>query len=729
MRMLTGPALVEALRGVHVFVTEIDVADAAALVRCDDLRAIVVCRGDAVNVDVEACSALGIPVLHTPARNADAVADLALAFMLMLARKLAAANGFLREPGGEAGDMGRMGRAFGEFQGRELWHKTVGLVGLGAVGRKVIERLRGFGARVLVHDPHLSEDAVRLHGAEPAGLDELLAASDFVSLHASVTDASRGMIGERELARMGEGSFLINTARAALVDEEALVRALASGRLGGAALDVFAVEPPGADHPLLALPNVVATPHLGGNTADVAAHQGRIVVDELSCLQRGATPAHCLNPETLDSWSWAQRRERPAPDVLERIGRGPGPAVSDLQRKSAPVEKATPRPIAASKPPASSTEGAAPDAGAGPETEIRARFEAVLAAFTSGIASDAALAAFAEGAADVDLHFVVSDLGSQFHVGFAGGAVRTGLGPPAVEAAVQLKLSADLLDGMFTGRRNPMQAAMNGELSFSGDAAKAMTLNQIQGDLERLYHAAREQAGDPGDLSAPPAPGAAPGKASDDDAAADDVRHELVEVVRELYDAHLITSTGGNVSVRASDEEAAWITPSQLFKGDLSPEVLVRIGMNGRALDPHSRSPSSEALMHTAVYRARPEVRAVVHCHAPQATILANAGLPFLPVSTEAAFLSAIGRVPFVMPGTQELADAVVEALGEGWAVLMQNHGLLVAGRSLRRCADMCEIVERSCEVILGCFALGKEPPTLPEETVKTLARYGDLMA
>jgi autoinducer 2 (AI-2) kinase len=402
--------------------------------------------------------------------------------------------------------------------------------------------------------------------------------------------------------------------------------------------------------------------------------------------------------------------------------------VSDLQKDSAPGEKAAPRPIAASKPPASSTAGAAADAGTGPDAEIRARFEAVLAAFTNGIATDAALAAFAGGAGDVDLHFVVSDLGSEFHVGFAGGAVRAGLGAPAGEAAVQLKLSADLLDGMFTGRRNPMQAAMNGELSFSGDAAKAMTLNQIQGDLERLYHAAREQAGDPGDLSALPAPGAAPAKARDV-AAPDDVRHELVEVVRELYDAHLITSTGGNVSVRAADEEAAWITPSQLFKGDLSSEVLVRIGMNGRALDPDSRSPSSEALMHTAVYRARPEVQAVVHCHAPQATILANAGLPFLPVSTEAAFLSGIGRVPFVMPGTQELADAVVEALGEGWAVLMQNHGLLVAGRSLRRCADMCEIVERSCEVILGCFALGKEPPTLPEETVRTLARYGDLMA
>ncbi len=119
----------------------------------------------------------------------------------------------------------------------------------------------------------------------------------------------------------------------------------------------------------------------------------------------------------------------------------------------------------------------------------------------------------------------------------------------------------------------------------------------------------------------------------------------------------------------------------------------------------------------------------MIHCHATHATILANSGLPFVPISTEAAFFANIGRIPFVMPGTQELADAIVAAMGKGWAVLMQNHGLLVAGRTLRRAADMAEIIERTAQVIIGCRAVGVEPPVLPPEVVETLSQYGDLMA
>jgi autoinducer 2 (AI-2) kinase len=334
MRLLRGEALAQALEGVGVFVTEIDVLDAATLCGARDLRVVATCRGDAVNVDVGACTELGIPVLHAPGRNAESVADLTLAFLLMLARHLPAADAFLREPGGVAGDMARMGRAFARFQGRELGAQTVGLVGFGAVGRAVAARLRGFGTRCLACDPFVPSAEMRRAGVEPVSLATLLAESDFVSLHAPGSAGDRPLIGAAELARMKPGAFLINTARARLVDASALAEALRSGRVAGAALDVFAVEPPGADDPLLALPNVIATPHVGGNTADVATHQGRIVAAGLEQLRAGGCPPTLLNPETLERFEWGARRPGPPPEQIARLSARPAPGVTDLDTGS-----------------------------------------------------------------------------------------------------------------------------------------------------------------------------------------------------------------------------------------------------------------------------------------------------------------------------------------------------------------------------------------------------------
>ena len=742
MRLLAGPALVEALEGVEVFVTEVDVIDAAALAKLPALRAIATCRGDAVNVDIDACSAFGVPVLHAPGRNAEAVADLAVGFALMLLRKLPEAAGFLRQPGIEPGDLGRMGQAFGRLRGRELGGKTVGLIGLGAVGRAVARRLRGFGARVLVADPFVGAEQAALSDAALVPLDELLARSDVVSLHAPVTDATRGMLGMRELSLLKPGALLINTARAALVDEQALLVGLGSGHIGGAAIDVFEIEPPGSDHPLLRFDNVIATPHVGGNTAEIGGHQGRIVAADLARLVRGERPHHVLNPAVLAHFDW--RAPRPEPDrvTLAALAGRAGPAVSDLQRDakrtrpSPPGQDSRPRyPLQAAEGGAQRGEAERSSSGRAtaqqpdrPEVDpkILDTMQRILASFVARVVADEQLQRFAADR-DVTLHFTLNDLGLSFWLRLRG-ALAGALGAPDARPEVDLKLRADVLDGMFTGRVNPMQAAMNGRLSFTGDAAKAMTLQQLQPDLARHYRAAREEIGDPGDLTALAEPsGAAAAKPAP--AGAGDLRAELCRVVGELYAQELITATGGNVSARSPGSSEVWITPSQLFKGDLRPEILVRVDLDGQPLDAGAASPSSERLMHCAVYRARPEAMAVVHAHAPHATILANAGLPFLPVSTEAAFFGNIPRVPFIMPGTEALAKAVEQAARESWAVLLVNHGLLVGGRSLRRAADMVEIVERSAEVILGCYAVGKEPPTLPDDVVAQLRSMGDLVA
>lgn len=203
---------------------------------------------------------------------------------------------------------------------------------------------------------------------------------------------------------------------------------------------------------------------------------------------------------------------------------------------------------------------------------------------------------------------------------------------------------------------------------------------------------------------------------------------ELVQVVDEIYTTGLITATGGNVSAKLPGFAQILITPSQLFKGGLHPNLLVRIDLEGHPLDPDARPPSIEWPMHCAIYQTRPDVGAIIHAHAPQATILGLSGLPFLPISTEAVFLGDLPRVPFKMPGTNDLAQAVVAALGAGAAVLLLNHGILAAARDLRRAANIAETVERTAQIILGCYAVGTQPPTLPEDAIDSLREMENML-
>jgi ribulose-5-phosphate 4-epimerase/fuculose-1-phosphate aldolase len=212
-----------------------------------------------------------------------------------------------------------------------------------------------------------------------------------------------------------------------------------------------------------------------------------------------------------------------------------------------------------------------------------------------------------------------------------------------------------------------------------------MSLQRVQSDLVRVYSAARAHVGDPGDLASIGKNGTAYTTPPPVLGKLQDPRAGLVQATRELFEQGLITATGGNLSIRIEGKNELWITPSQLFKGDLSDKVMVRIDLEGNALDADALAPSSERLVHTEILKARSDCQVVVHAHAPYATMLALSGIPFMPITTEAAFLKELPVVPFIMPGTRELALEVVKHLGKSAAALMQNHGVVVAASSMRR--------------------------------------------
>jgi D-3-phosphoglycerate dehydrogenase / 2-oxoglutarate reductase len=251
------------------------------------LRAIASTRGDPNNVDIGAATAAGIPVLNTPGRNADAVAEMAVALLLAATRHLVAADADVR-----SGNMFRDGSIpYQRFRGAEIAGRTAGLVGLGAVGRALRWRLTGLGLRVIAYDPY--------HDEAQHSLDDLLAEADIVSLHAPVTEDTAGMIGAKQFGAMRDGVVFINTARAQLHDTDALVDALRAGKVAAAGLDHFAGEWLPTDHPLTGMSNVVLTPHIGGATWDTEARQAQMVADDLEALLGGGTPAHIVNPEVL----------------------------------------------------------------------------------------------------------------------------------------------------------------------------------------------------------------------------------------------------------------------------------------------------------------------------------------------------------------------------------------------------------------------------------------------
>ncbi len=257
--------LIAALRGCSaLLVRGATRVTAEVLAAAPDLKVVARAGTGLDNIDVAAAKQRGVTVLNTPAANAISVAELTLGLMLALDRNVVAACSDLRQ--------GRWEKS--KYAGRELCGKALGLVGFGRIGREVAVRARAFGMRISAFDPVLEAWPPGFEWvARASGLDLLLSDADYVSLHVPLSPETRHLIGAPQLSRMKRDAVLVNCARGGTVDEAALHAALASGVLRGAALDVFAAEPPGKT-PLLELPNVIATPHLGASTAEAQDRAG-----------------------------------------------------------------------------------------------------------------------------------------------------------------------------------------------------------------------------------------------------------------------------------------------------------------------------------------------------------------------------------------------------------------------------------------------------------------------
>ena len=285
--------LVELLRGCAGALTMVtDRIDAALLDAAPGLRVVSTFAVGYDNIDVAAATARGVVICNTPGVLTEATADATFSLLLAAARRIPEGIAYVRD--GEW----RAWRPM-VLLGRDIHAATLGIVGLGRIGRAVARRARGFEMRVLYHGRARQPDAERALGVEYAPLDELLAASNFVSLHCALTPATRGLIGAREFGIMRPDAILINAARGPVVDTDALVAALRDGQIGGAALDVTDPEPLPADHPLVGLPSAIVVPHTASSTVATRDRMADLAARNILAVLGGTPPPAIVNPAVL----------------------------------------------------------------------------------------------------------------------------------------------------------------------------------------------------------------------------------------------------------------------------------------------------------------------------------------------------------------------------------------------------------------------------------------------
>jgi D-3-phosphoglycerate dehydrogenase len=271
----------------HTFVT------ADLLAKFPQLLAVSTYGAGYDSVDVAACTRAGVAVMSQMGANRDSVAEHTLGLILSVVHRIAEQDRRMR--------VEKLTRRE-DVMGREVKGMTLGLVGIGEVGTRVAEMAPVFGMKVIATDPFVAPEEIRRRGAEPVSLDDLIARSDIVSLHCPRDATTLGMFGAAQFAKMKRGSYFVSTARGGIHDERALAESLASGHLAGAGLDVWEPEPPPLDHPLLALPNVIASFHTAGVTHEARRNVATMGSDQIVRMLRGERPARLVNPEVWEAF-------------------------------------------------------------------------------------------------------------------------------------------------------------------------------------------------------------------------------------------------------------------------------------------------------------------------------------------------------------------------------------------------------------------------------------------
>ncbi len=277
---------------IEILVIEADFVFQEVFVEAKGLKLVGICRGTTSHVDVESATEHGVLVVNTPGRNAQAVAEHALGLMLALARRTHTAHRYVAE-----GRWDNPAEPYISMRGIELAGRTLGIIGLGAIGSKLARLGCAIGMKIIAYDPYVKGAA---GGVRLTDLDEVMHKSDFVSIHVPPVPKTEGMIDAQLIGRMKGQAFLINTTGTSVVDMSALTEALRAHRIGGAAFDVFETHPLAPDSPLLALDNVVLTPHIGGATDETIERHSEAMADDVLRFVDGKRPRNLVNPEAWE---------------------------------------------------------------------------------------------------------------------------------------------------------------------------------------------------------------------------------------------------------------------------------------------------------------------------------------------------------------------------------------------------------------------------------------------